>query len=101
MSEAVKCERCGEPMPPGEEMFKFHGFSGPCPKEKSEAVQSAERFIAAIETWAKATAELVPQLKAQPQGKLTPEEEAICKPKIEAALVRFGLACMALSEVSP
>ena len=21
-----------EPMPPGEEVFKFHGYSGPCPK---------------------------------------------------------------------
>ncbi len=27
-----KCELCGEPMPEGEEMFKFHGYSGPCPK---------------------------------------------------------------------
>src|SRR5690349_2186505 len=27
-----KCELCGEPMPPGEEMFKLHGYSGPCPK---------------------------------------------------------------------
>lgn len=26
------CELCGDPMPPGEEMFKFHGYSGPCPK---------------------------------------------------------------------
>ncbi len=26
------CELCGEPMPPGETMFKFHGYSGPCPK---------------------------------------------------------------------
>lgn len=25
------CELCGAPMPPGEEMFKFHGYSGPCP----------------------------------------------------------------------
>ena len=33
MSEQAKCELCGEPMPPGEEMFKFHGYSGPCPKE--------------------------------------------------------------------
>lgn len=30
--DAPKCELCGEPMPPGEEMFKFHGYSGPCPK---------------------------------------------------------------------
>ena len=27
-----KCEICGEPMPRGEEMFNFHGYSGPCPK---------------------------------------------------------------------
>lgn len=26
------CEICGEPMPDGEEVFKFHGYSGPCPK---------------------------------------------------------------------
>jgi len=26
------CGLCGEPMPPGEEMFKHHGYSGPCPK---------------------------------------------------------------------
>jgi hypothetical protein len=26
------CAVCGEPMPPGEEIFKFHGYSGPCPK---------------------------------------------------------------------
>jgi hypothetical protein len=26
-----KCTLCGEPMPSGEEMFKFHGYSGPCP----------------------------------------------------------------------
>jgi hypothetical protein len=32
MSDPAKCELCGEPMPPGEEMFKFHGYSGNCPK---------------------------------------------------------------------
>ena len=26
------CTLCGEPMPAGEEMFKFHGYSGLCPK---------------------------------------------------------------------
>ena len=25
------CELCGNPMPKGEEMFKFHGYSGDCP----------------------------------------------------------------------
>lgn len=25
------CSLCGEAMPPGEEMFVYHGYSGPCP----------------------------------------------------------------------
>jgi hypothetical protein len=31
------CELCGEPMPAGEEMFKYHGYSGPCPKRRMTA----------------------------------------------------------------
>lgn len=31
MNEQPKCELCGHPMPKGEEMFKYHGYSGPCP----------------------------------------------------------------------
>ncbi len=32
MTDTPKCTICGEPMPEGEAMFKFHGYSGPCPK---------------------------------------------------------------------
>jgi len=32
MDHIAKCSICGEPMPEGETMFKFHGYSGPCPK---------------------------------------------------------------------
>lgn len=28
----ANCELCGGPMPDGEQMFKYHGFSGPCPE---------------------------------------------------------------------
>lgn len=31
-SSRIACELCGEPMPAGEEMFRYHGQSGPCPK---------------------------------------------------------------------
>ena len=31
-NERALCSLCGEPMPKGEEMFKYHGYSGPCPK---------------------------------------------------------------------
>lgn len=34
ISEQSRCGLCGEPMPPGEEMFKYHGYSGPCPKPR-------------------------------------------------------------------
>lgn len=30
--EVARCKLCGEPMPHGEEMFFYHGYSGPCPK---------------------------------------------------------------------
>lgn len=30
--KASLCKLCGEPMPPGEEMFYYHGYSGKCPK---------------------------------------------------------------------
>lgn len=36
MTDTAKCELCGEPMPEGEEMFLYHGFSGPCPKSEVE-----------------------------------------------------------------
>lgn len=28
----IFCRLCGEPMPKGEEMFMYHGYSGVCPK---------------------------------------------------------------------
>jgi hypothetical protein len=32
MTEKAICKLCGEPLPAGEEMFKYHGYSGDCPK---------------------------------------------------------------------
>ena len=32
MTEKAICELCGDPMPKGEEMFNYHGYSGDCPK---------------------------------------------------------------------
>lgn len=29
----TNCELCGKPMPAGEGMFKYHGYSGPCPEK--------------------------------------------------------------------
>ncbi len=34
----MKCQICGEPMPPGEEMFNYHGLSGPCPAPPLKSV---------------------------------------------------------------
>ena len=32
--DAATCVLCGAPMPPGEEMFRYHGYSGPCPRPR-------------------------------------------------------------------
>lgn len=37
------CEICGEPMPEGETMFKYHGYSGPCPKPPLAKPSSDDR----------------------------------------------------------
>lgn len=46
MTEKAKCTLCGEPMPPGEEMFKYHGYSGPCPKPAKQKIKSGIEMIA-------------------------------------------------------
>ena len=51
MSDIILCELCGEPMPEGETMFKFHGYSGSCPKPPlpRDASESAARIRIALE----------------------------------------------------
>lgn len=45
MSEQPKCQLCGEAMPEGEEMFFYHGHSGPCPKPPIPAKPTVEDCI--------------------------------------------------------
>ena len=40
-----KCGLCGEPMPEGEEMFNYHGYSGPCPPKKSDIEEKKQKVI--------------------------------------------------------
>jgi hypothetical protein len=35
LAKANLCQLCGEPMPHGEEMFNYHGYSGPCPEHRA------------------------------------------------------------------
>lgn len=35
------CELCGEPMPLGEGMFRYHGHSGPCPAPRAPVTTPA------------------------------------------------------------
>ena len=39
MADTPKCELCGELMPAGEESFKYHGYSGPCPKSNKKSTK--------------------------------------------------------------
>lgn len=41
-ADVATCALCGQPMPEGEQMFKYHGYSGPCPKVPVPAEQPAE-----------------------------------------------------------
>ncbi len=45
MSEQAKCELCGEPMPEGEQMFNYHGYSGPCPKPPLPKEQPSQKAM--------------------------------------------------------
>jgi len=79
--EAAKCNICGDPMPPGEEVFKHHGYSGPCPKpplllphqrrvvqEKDELFKKAKdlsNFIGISETFDTLDPEEQERLKVQ------------------------------------
>jgi len=46
------CELCGAPMPPGEETFKYHGYSGPCPKPPlPKETSPLEDSVKAVRTW--------------------------------------------------
>lgn len=63
------CELCGEPMPAGEEMFKYHGYSGPCPKPplvKAKPEPMDNDALADI-----AAAEVLHTLEAAIQGRPT------------------------------
>lgn len=53
MSGESRCVVCGEPMPPGEEMFNYHGYSGPCPKEPFQRPKEDgfERFRQCVSDW--------------------------------------------------
>jgi len=62
MSEIAKCALCGEPMPHGEEMFKYHGYSGDCPKPPLSAALAKEP--AAQQDHAKI--ELPPEVEVDP-----------------------------------
>lgn len=45
------CNLCGEPMPDGEEMFNYHGLSGPCPKPPLPKPSTDDRVAGAYNTF--------------------------------------------------
>lgn len=62
------CELCGEPMPAGEEMFKYHGYSGPCqrpPKPHKEDEMSLDEYVRVLRFGHRAHIELARLLKIE------------------------------------
>ena len=48
MTDTKRCEVCGEPMAAGEEMFRFHGYSGDCPKPPLAGYDAREELCKLI-----------------------------------------------------
>jgi hypothetical protein len=42
--EKSVCKLCGEPMPEGEEMFFYHGYSGNCPSPPKQVPSKSEKM---------------------------------------------------------
>lgn len=57
MADTTNCRICGEPMPEGEEMFYYHGYSGPCPKPPlpKNVLQTDDDDYVALLRWVGAT----------------------------------------------
>lgn len=64
-TEQSRCELCGEPMPEGEEMFNFHGYSGPCPKPMKPIVAPKVFTAAEVDAITKPLTEEITALRAQ------------------------------------
>lgn len=88
MSDAnAKCELCGEPMPEGEQMFRYHGHSGPCPKPP--ICRSCGYTEHPGETCDERIQREVQRInEAQPAGSGTPQEDmALTCPSCKATVV--------------
>jgi hypothetical protein len=44
VAETPLCGLCGHPMPDGEEIFQYHGYSGGCPKDQNPAQTPLEKI---------------------------------------------------------
>ena len=63
----AKCLICGEPMPAGEEMFKFHGLSGDCPKPPLPIQQKKQMLRGLLWAVARADERVVTMLFDNPE----------------------------------
>lgn len=94
------CQICGEPMPEGEEMFNYHGYSGPCPKPPlpKSGARDYERYLAACHAMQSGVAHT---MNLNPDGETSPKHlrvginSAMCN---EAALVRLLIAKGVITE---
>jgi uncharacterized membrane-anchored protein len=89
------CELCGEPMTLGEEMFKYHGLTGPCPKARESAVTFLEEFKKRVK--ARDYDAALKLLRADPAE---PELVRAENERLRALLQRARQALRSLDEIS-
>lgn len=83
MNDVARCAICGEPMPLGEQMFKFHGYSGDCPKPPlpkptKQTYEELERALAASQARCERLREGLRLYRASHNHCIATEPQGLC-----------------------
>lgn len=73
------CELCGDPLPEFETMFKYHGYSGPCPrpplpKKEKPTYEQLESQLTAVKDQIKNAVGVLEFYAEKEYGKVVPDD---------------------------
>lgn len=89
------CGVCGEPMPEGEEMFKYHGYSGPCPKPPLPKAEAQERPVSQLVEECRYLAHELEEYGAEDEPQVNVHKQLF---RLAAALIRRNTRALQASE---